>query len=345
MAKIAFYIDTIENRDFAIDAVELISAPFETAEIYCLNFVPGILGPIAKRRVISSAKGLIESDLFKKIPLLTGSLKLPKDFRSVVTLSQGYLPVSDQTHLYYFYSPYWESENYREFYKNQSWFLKKWLDFHQKKVILSLQKNQSRLLIANKKIAKEYQLEKAEILYPFFKSEDFPRVELGIQKQAVTILLQGSSFQDKLDLLKLLKNFEGENNFFIFGSEQDQSAFASIPKVRFESQYCSATLQAAFLQSHFFFQFSHNEELPLALGALASGAYVAHRASALLSEVIPQGLLLSCHGLEDIFSMLAQWNHLSHKLDLGEARRFALRFSERSFKDKILSFLNSRSSK
>lgn len=340
MAKIHFYLDQIMDRDFSIDAVELISAPFDYASIYCLQFKQGILGPIAKRKIIAASAFLEKSNFYKKLPLLSLSLKLPAEKSSVVVVSRGMLACSSHCKTYYFYAPYWESDDYIAIKTQQSWLIRKWLDYHEKKVIKSLQQNQNKVITTSQSLATKYHLKKARVLYPFFKSEDFPRVELAVEKRAITIYLKGVS-EDKLEQLILyLKDLPIGWSCFLFGDENDRRKFLEFSFIRFESQFCSATLQAAFLQSVFFFQFHHEEELSFALGALASGTYVAHLNAPILMEVIPQGLLLLCHEVKDIVHMTNYWGNVKHLLDVSEARRFALRFSEKNFKDKFLKIMS-----
>ncbi len=342
MSKVEFFVDQVKERDFGIEAIELLAAPFEHAGIYCLNYFSGLLGPIAKRKIRSSGQFLHFEHCFQKLPLLSGSLKLPSANNSLVALSRGMLPLTKNCRLYYFYAPFWESEEYKIFHQSQNWFVKKWLDFYCKKIILSLQKNQHKVMVASKQLALRYELTSSEILYPFFKSEDFPYVELATEKNAVTIYLKGSSGEQKTELANHLAKSSRDWYFYIFGEEKDRLLFNEIHNVRFESEFCAATLQAAFLQSRFFFQFPHGEELSMALGALACGSYVAHGNSDLLMEIIPQGLLLLCHDIQDIFHMTYQWSDSQVLLNISEARRFALRFSERNFKDKFLAKLNSK---
>lgn len=339
-----FYCDLITERDFAVNSLELVSAPYEHSNIYTLNYVPNLLGPITQRKIIAASSTSDVELVLKKIPLLTGSISSSFKKNNIIAFSRGMLPFSKHIKLYYFYSPYWESEGYQDYYLTLSWPWKLILNWHQKRVLHSLRKNATRVLCANRGLAQKYGLDQSNIVYPFFKSEDYPHVDLVVEKKSITLMLLGASLKDLEQLAQWVNSYQAnwtDWNFFIFGQEQHQQYFNTNEKIRFESQYCSATLQAAFLQSIFCFQFNHQDQFAIALGCLASGSYVAHLNSPMLSEIIPEGLRITSNDLTEFINMATEWSFrkIIQKTDLLEARRFALRFSEKSFKDKILKFI------
>lgn len=344
MTLVHFYLDEIRERDFAIEAVELLSAPYEQAWIYCLNYGPlsTLLGPIAQRKIVAASNVKTSKKRWLTLPLLVGSLQLSKANSSVIAFSQGHLLCNEKIKYYYFFSPYWESPEYDEFFKHQSLLKQWWLKLHEKRSLERLRKYSSKVICASKYLAEKYQLQQAQVVYPFFKSEEFPRVDLIVEKKSITIYLEGSTDSEKVVLAEWMKNFSEEWQFYLFGSESDARFFRSSDKVRFEHQFCSATLHAAFLQSALFFQFRHPLELTLALSALASGVQVAHLPSLLIDEVIPEGLRVCCENFNEFMSLSCELSlrNMITSFDIGESRRFALRFSEKNFKDKMLKIIS-----
>lgn len=342
MSVLHFYIDHITERDFSTDAVELVSAPFEHSWMYCLNYAPNLLGPITQRKIVAAASLNDSKSFWKKLPLLVGSLRLPKEDNSVAMFSQGMMICSRKTKSYYFFSPYWEDASYSEFYHKQSWPIRVWLKFHQRRVLQSLKKMTHKVICSSKHLAEKYQISNAQIIYPFYQTEDFPKVDLVVDKKSFTIYLEGATLQQKEQLSTWINSFTSDWSFFLFGAESDAKLFTTSNNLRFESHFCSATFHAAFLQSALFFQFNHAADLSFALGALASGTLIAHLESAVLNEVVPEGLRVNCQNLNQFISMASEMSLRGTQLliDLGEARRFSLRFSEKNFKDKYLKSLN-----
>ncbi len=221
MSDIHFYADKITERGFTLTALELLTAPFEKANIYCLTYQQNLLGPISQRRVIATSKVLETNAFWKKLIFLVGQLVFPPGRENIIQISAAMMVCSEKTKIYYLYSPYWEQQDFLETYQTMGFFWRKLLDFHKKRVVRSLQKYSSRVICSSKTLASRYELRQERVIYPFYNTQDYPSIDLQSSKEAMTFILIGASVEQKDLLAKWLRDSAFHWNIFLFGLEGD----------------------------------------------------------------------------------------------------------------------------
>lgn len=341
---IHFYVDIISKRNFFLNALELIIAPFEKSMVYCLEYNSEIMGPIQRRKVIAAKKYSGEESLiYSKCPLYSLILKIPQKDEKFVQISKGMMPCLSNSDLYYFLSPYWENQIFLDIQKKMHFTERVISKWHIRKVIKSLKKNSRVVYCSSKMLAKKFGLNESQVIYPFFQSEDYPSIEASCSKNSLTIVLDGATKNQETMLFDFLSSKLHNAEIFIFGTQSIlREKFHSLGNhIRFEQQFCSATLQAAFIQSRLAFFFPHDDIFSRALGALASGSIVGHlRDSGPLEEVVPKGLREEFKDFDSALAAVSDLFHDEVSFPVSEMRRLALRYNEKNFKNHILKIIN-----
>ncbi|MDH4467022.1 MAG: hypothetical protein QE271_03120 [Bacteriovoracaceae bacterium] len=175
---------------------------------------------------------------------------------------------------------------------------------------------------------------KAEVrvIPPPIPTEDFPYIEVITNKKSIAVLLPKNAHHD----LTWLNHYPSTQDILILGGSPD----CVVPlqdSIKRQIEFCHGTIQAAYLESFLVFDFLSTSALPTyGLLALAHQCVVATKNSAVIHEFLPMSatFTFSRDPLELVDSLnLMKQVYLS--LDWSEMRRYALRFNEKNFKQKM----------
>jgi hypothetical protein len=170
------------------------------------------------------------------------------------------------------------------------------------------------------------------VIPPPIPTEDFPFVDLVVLKKSITILLPKGGAQD----VSWVKNFWPSQEVLILG-DCDLKTLPIQANIKHQPKFCHGTIQAAFMESFLVFDFLSAGPLPTyGLLALANQCVVAAQSNPALHEFLPLSATFSFakHPMEIVETIpLIQQVFLA--TDWAEMRRYALRFNEKNFKQKM----------
>jgi len=176
------------------------------------------------------------------------------------------------------------------------------------------------------------------VIPPPLPTEDFPHLEVPLNKKSITILLPKDSMMD----LSWLSWIDSKYTILVLGGSEAIS-MPNLPSIKWNSKFCHGTIHAAFLESFVVFDFLSPAHFPLyGLLALANRCLVASLSRATNHEFLPASasFLFSKHPTE-ILSTIPLIEQVYLTLNWPEMRRYALRFNEKNFKDRMKKWLES----
>lgn len=217
--KIALTIDSLIERDHAIEMFELLCSLYEDSQIFTFVHKKGaILGPIEMRRISStylSSRVKTKID-FKKLSFLApfAGLNIPCNFDLVINFSRGLshgIPrcegTRQVTYLYDMASLDRSTFLGKIFYS----FLKKW----------SLEKlnNCDELIIASTALGSYLGIQNAQVVHPFVKTDDFSLITSSYFKHDFfAISTEGLDLKRAKEISKF---FEDKKTRFCFVGQDD----------------------------------------------------------------------------------------------------------------------------
>jgi len=333
-----FLIDHLLYRDDLVEHLELILPLDQEGVIRTFIHQPGLQGNLEKRKIYSQMafqegkKKLF--DYILHVPFFMPNLLNVSE--EMIIFSNGLIPVPPlgkaKLKFYYLHEWIWDELNW----SGLSWWKKILLKSYEKRVLLSLQQSTFPILVSSQVLAKKLQLNHYQCIASFYKSEDFPLVEMEGLREAYSLCLDGVRKEDS-EYLQTLFLQDSKQEWFIFGKNNFEIGLPE--KVQYYETFCAGQLQAAFLQSKCFISFGRSAFPKIELASLSCGVPIVIRENLITYEFIPTGLRLSFSSMNELGIVLQQLSMHAPKFDGKEMRRFALRFNEKHFKDKVQRFL------
>ena len=347
--KTAIAIDSLISRDESTLITELVLSLLPNSELYTLvHQQGGILGRIEMRPIVSSflthKLKKDPSSVFSKhywlIPSATKGLPLHPSIEKIVVISRGMIhglniPKSVEKFLYLLD---WNDQDVQGLQKAfrpyvNEWRTKKLQDFDQ-------------VAISSHSLKNQFKLIDAKVIYPAFKTEDFPFVKDEDHHFHFThhlIHTHGAQIKE----LKLLFQFliDHDEKVRVLGPDKHLDQLKRIfPQIEFGGDHCEATDALYSHQAKVVWDFSTSFFPAKALGAMATGRPVIVRDLPINKEVLTQGVYFlpsqfieqECQ-LTDLYDQIEQ-SYLSY--DRRSLRRLSLKYNERFFKSRFSRFLN-----
>lgn len=343
--KTAICIDSLIARDELTFLLELVLNIFPNSEIYTIAHKQGgILGPVETRPIVSSflthmAKD--ESVFEKKFWLLPSAVKgipMHKSIEKVIVLSRGYIqglnfPPHVKSYLYIYDWDLVDQKHlgWQKFFKahNNHWREKAFPRFR-------------KIAVSSEALRDELSLPNAELIHPTFRTEEYPFVKDEDHNFLFThhlVLTHGLSVIEFRNIAKVL--VEKKETVRVMGPDQHLEAVRKeFPQLEFAGDHCEATTAMYSHQAKAVWALEDTTFPSQALGALCTGRPVVVRDTRPNREYLVKGShFLKGFSEQDVAAMHfeVEASFLSH--DRRELRRLGLKWNERLFKSRMVSFL------
>lgn len=341
--KTAIAIDSLLSRDEAIFLLELVLNVFPNSEIYTIAHKRGgILGQIETRPIVSSFLTHKVTDLesFKKnlwiMPSAVKGIPFHKSIEKVIVLSRGYIhglkiPQHVERYLYLIDWNYVEQDikGWRKL------FLPFVNEFREKAFT-----QYPKIAVSSETLAKNLDLPNAQIIYPTFRTEEYPFVkdeDHNFEFDHHLVYTQGMSREEFWKLVNYIIS-QGDLVRVMGRDEHLKDMFANNPKVDFAGDHCEATAAMYSHKAKLIWELSNSFFPARAFGAFCTGRPVIVRDTQINRELLSEGayFLDLDKNLEEIYKK-ANSEFLS--FDRRALRRKGLRLNERLFKSKMTQFL------
>lgn len=344
--------DQLLVRDAVVDHVELLIPLFEEVVLFTYAHQLGLQGLVEQCSIRSTAISKIKNLNLNKVALhslwfapslkamVAQTLKTSTDASlvPVITLTKGLIPrftfSSETKHFYYLFS--------FPMLNSGAW----WQGFQarllQKRLRESLKNVSTKFYLSSQFLVQKLgNPQQAKVLPPFFKSEDFPRIEMHAKRSDIVVDLTDLDRSGWSMLWKLVHQRADLTWHFLGKLPLSLAEINQLnwpPHCSWKEEFCAATLQAVLLSSCCFISFARNFFPFICLAALASGVPVLVPADPIIEEFIPQGLRFTFHGVQDLENQLF-FVMDSSTLPKDEMRRYALKYQEKFFKDRWVHIL------
>ena len=198
-----------------------------------------------------------------------------------------------------------------------------------------------RLAVSSQSLKEQWRLPpETRVIPPPIPTEDFPYIESPFHKQTITILLPKDSVMD----LSWIAHVATKYTVQVLGGQSEALApmREMFPQVVWNANFCHGTIHTAFLESFIVFDFLSPKHFPTyGLLALANRCLVATPHQMGQQEFLPTSaaFYFAQHPAE-VVATLALVEQVYLSLDWAEMRRYALRFNEKNFKDRMKRWLD-----
>jgi len=344
--KTAIAIDSLLLRNDSIFILELILNLFPNSEIYTIAHRQGsILGTIETRPIVSSfishrAKNTsVMNKHFWIMPSAVKGIPIHKSIEKIIVLTSGYihgmkLPDYLEKYLYIldwdlidqsqvgwqkFFAPYvndWREKNLTHF----------------PKIAVSSESLKKRLCLPN-----------AELIYPTYRTEEYPFVRDEDHNFLFThhlVYTHGLTNSDLRSIIGFLSK-RGETVRVLGPDSHLDLVKKEFPQVEFAGDHCEATNALYSHQAKAIWDLSISFFPSRALGALATGRPIIVRDMNINRELLNMGAyFISDFSLNSIEAVHQEVEGSYLSLDRKALRRFGLRWNERLFKSKMAKYLN-----
>lgn len=344
--KTAIAIDSLLLRDDSIFLLEMVLNLFPNSEIYTIAHKQGgILGPIETRPIVSSFlthKVKDVSDLKKNFWLLPSAVKgipLHPSIEKVIVLSRGYihglnLPSHVEKLLYILdwglidqnklgwqrlFAPYvndWREKTLRQYPK---------------------------IAVSSETLKKNLELPNAEVIYPTYRTEEYPFVRDEDHNFMFThhlLYTHDLSVEEFRTVARALLE-KGETVRVLGPDAHLESVKKEFPKIEFAGDHCEATSALYSHQAKAVWDFSHNFFPSKAFGAYATGRPAVVRDTALQREFLTEGAyFLKDFSAGSVEAIREEIERTHAGVDRKVLRRLGLKWNERLFKSRMVKFLN-----
>ncbi|HLT22522.1 MAG TPA: hypothetical protein VKZ84_03730 [Bacteriovoracaceae bacterium] len=341
--RTAIAVDSLLSRDEAVFLLELVLNLFPNSEIYTIAHKRGgILGQIETRPIVSSYlthKVQNLEDFKKSLWILPSAIKgipLHKSIEKVIVLSRGYvhslkLPENVERFLYIVD---WDMINQSEIKGWRKWFLP-YVNESRLKALTQF----PQIAVSSQALAKRLELPNAQVIYPTFRTEEYPFVKDEDHNFEFDHHLVYTHGMTREEFWKLVNYIISQGDLVrVMGPDEDKKdLFANNPKVDFAGDHCEATAAMYSHKAKVIWDMSKSFFPAKAFGALCTGRPVVVRDNEINREFLVEGayFLDLEQNLESIFKK-ANSEFLS--FDRRSLRRKGLRWNERLFKSKMTQF-------
>lgn len=344
--KTAIAIDSLLSRDESIFLLEMVLNLFPNSEIYTLAHKQGaILGQIETRPIVSSFLTHKAKDLnvFKKnfwiMPSAVKAIPLHNSIEKVIVLSRGYvhgmnLPAHVERILYIID---WDlvPEDKLGWQKLFSAYVNDWRE----KALTQYPK----IAVTSEALKERLELPNAEVIYPTYRTEEFPFVKDEDHNFVFThhlIYTHDLSNSEFRSIVKVL--LDRKETVRVLGPDAHLSDIKKeFPALEFGGDHCEATNALYSHQAKAVWDMSRGFFPAKAFGAFATGRPAVVRDSRVQREFLTQGAYFLPDFSEPSIKKLVdeiEGGYMS--FDRKVLRRFGLKWNERLFKSKMARFLN-----
>jgi len=340
--KTAIAIDSLIKRDESIFLLELLLHLFPNSEIYTISHKQGgILGQVETRPIVSSYLTHKTKDVgvFKKnywiLPSAVKGIPLHKSIEKIIIISRGFIhgleiPDHVEKHLYILD---WDLVDN----KNLGWqrVFQSYVENWKEKNLT----NFPRIAVSSNALKNKLDLPNAEVLYPTYRTEEYPFVRDEDHHFLFThhlIHTDGFSSQEFKVIVQFL--LDKNETVRVLGPDAHLKQIINHPRLEFGGDHCEATSALYSHQAKCVWDFSESFFPATSFGALATGRPVIVRENALNREFLSEGsfFLDSLDELEPLYQKIEE-SYLS--FDRKKLRRLGLKWNERLFKSKISQFV------
>ena len=345
--KTAIAIDSLLTRDESIFLLELALNLFPNSEIYSIEHKQGgILGTIETRPIVSSflTNKIKDGSVLKKnfwiLPSAVKAIPLHPSIEKVIVISRGYIHgLNLPSHVErYLYILDWNlvPQSALGWQKLFAPFVNDWRE--------KALRQYHHIAVSSEALKNELELPNAEVIYPTYKTEEYPFVKdeehnfLFTHQLIFTHGLNVSEFKTIMDVMKK----RGEKVHVLGPDSHLEALKKDYPDAYFVGDHCEATNALHSHQAKAVWDFSQNFFPSRAFGGLATGRPVIVRDRPIQREFLVSGVHFVSEITEEMINITLSevaMNYLS--VDRRSLRRLGLRWNERLFKSRMSRFLNS----
>ncbi len=328
--KVAFAIDFLLERTPEVFLLELLLAGFDEADIYCLSHTPGkILGRIETHR-IHSTPFVPTPDRAWMLPTVAKQIKVAADVDKLIIISSGWAhTIQTSAHTQRFT---WMYDFAPKKFELKGW--KKIFSYHHREVKMKALAAEKNVAFATKTLASSLGFLDGKVIYPGFKTDDYPIVpdeqHTGEYPYHLILLNDAPERQVREVIVAAHEanvdvKFMGFDEVYVEEKKQNLGEFIG--------DHCAATT-AGFTHSARAVWILGDSKFPTAaLGALCGGRPVVVPDLPQFREVLPSDGAWYVNGnVKEIFKV-ANRDFLSP--DKKALRRAGLKYNERLFKNQL----------
>jgi hypothetical protein len=328
--KVAFAIDFLIERTPEVFLLELLLAGFDDAEIYCLSHAPGkILGRIETHR-IHSTPFLPTPDRAWMLPSVARQIKVAADVDKLIIISSGWahtIKTSAKTERFV-----WLHDFAPKKLELKGW--RKIFSYHHREVKMKALEAEKNVAFATKSLASSLGFPEGKVIYPGFKTDDYPIVpdeQHTGEYPYHLILLNGAPERQVREVIVAAHEANVDVKFMgadeVYAEEKKQNLG------EFVGDHCAATTAGFTHSARAVWVLGETTFPTAALGALCGGRPVVVPDLPQYREVLPvDGAWFVNGNVKGIFT-IANRDFLSP--DKKALRRAGLKFNERLFKNQM----------
>jgi len=347
--KTAIAIDSLLKRDEAIFLLEMVLNLFPDSEIYTISHKQGnILGTIETKSIVSSFLTHRTKDVsvfvknFWLVPVAVKGIPLHPSIQKVIVISRGYihglnLPPNIERILYILE---WDMIDQKKLGLQKIFcpFVNDWRE----KALIKYPK----IAVTSQTLKTYLELPNAEVIEPTYRTEEYPFVRDEDHNFVFTHQLLYTHDLTAQEFECIVKVLLGKKEMIrVLGPDQHLEYLKkSYPQVEFGGDHCEATNALYSHQAKAVWDFSKSYFPAKAFGALATGRPVVVRDLPINREYLTMGsYFLSSFSTEALEKVYAEVEASYVSLDRKVLRRLGLKWNERLFKSRMVSFLGKHS--
>lgn len=344
--KTAIAIDSLILRDESIFILELVLNLFPNSEIYTIEHKQGgILGTIETHPIVSSflSHKVKEESVLKKnfwiLPSAVKGIPLHPSIEKVIVISRGYihglnLPDHVERVLYILD---WNAVP-QEKLGWQKLFAPYVNDWREKAL-----RHYHKIAVSSEALKNELELPNAEVIYPTYRTEEYPFVKDEEHNFLFThqLLYTHGLSREEFKIIMDVMTQRGET-IHVLGPDSHLEDFKkNYPDAYFAGDHCEATNALHSHQAKAIWDFSRSFFPSRAMGGLSTGRPVVVRDEPVQREFLVNGVHFVPTITPEMINMTLSEvavNYMS--VDRRSLRRLGLRWNERLFKSRMARFLN-----
>lgn len=332
--KVAFAIDFLLERTPEVFLLELLLAGFDDAEIYCIAHAPGkILGRIETHRIhsspfVQSTQGL--KDRAWMLPTAVKHIKVADDVEKLIIISSGWAHTIKSsantqrfTWMYDFAPKALDLKGWRKIF-----------NFHHREVKTQALANEKNVAFATKTLAMALGFPEGKVIYPGFKTDDYPIVpdEQHTGEYPYHLILLNDAPERQVREV-IVAAHEANVDVKFMGADEVYAEEKKQNLGEFIGDHCAATTAGFTHSARAVWILGEGMFPTAALGALCGGRPVVVPDLPQYREVLPaDGAWFVNGNVKEIFK-IANRDFLSP--DKKALRRAGLKFNERLFKNQL----------
>lgn len=348
--KTAILIDSLLKRDESIFLLELVLNLFPNSEIYTIAHKQGgILGPIETRPIVSSflTHRTKDEGVFSKnfwiMPSAVKGIPLHPSIEKVIVLSRGYihgvqLPSHVEKILYLLDWNFIDQKKLGPWQRMFAPFVNDWRE--------KALRQYPKIAVTSEYLKQAMDLPNAEVIGPTYKTEEYPFVRDEDHNFMFThqLLYTHDLTVEEFELI-IKKMTDKKELVRVLGPDQHlESVKKAYPQVEFGGDHCDATNALYSHQAKAVWDFSKNYFPNKAFGALATGRPVVVRDTMINREYLTNGsYFLKDIAEADLEKVYQEVDSSYMSADRKILRRLGLKWNERLFKSRMVSFLGKNS--